>query len=89
MIIDIDLMLYFLPIQIYENHLQMISHSVIDIHLCLFCKYECLLGDQFNGCSRTSTPDNYLNPIQSAALRTTKSFSFKYGRVEIRAKLPR
>jgi beta-glucanase (GH16 family) len=46
-------------------------------------------GDAFWGCTRTSTSDNYLNPIQSAALRTAHSFSFKYGRVEIRAKLPR
>ena len=30
-----------------------------------------------------------LNPIQSARLRTANSFSFKYGRVEIRAQLPR
>jgi len=46
-------------------------------------------GDQFWGCSRTSTPDNILNPIQSAALRTAHSFSFKYGRVEVSAKIPR
>lgn len=46
-------------------------------------------GGQFWGCSRTSTPDIILNPIQSAALRTSNSFSFKYGRVEISAKLPR
>lgn len=46
-------------------------------------------GGSFWGCTRTSTPDNYLNPIQSASLRTAKSFSFKYGRVEIKAKLPR
>lgn len=46
-------------------------------------------GDAFWGCSRTSTPDIYLNPIQSAAIRTAHSFSFKYGRVEVRAKLPR
>lgn len=46
-------------------------------------------GNAFWGCSRTSTPDIYLNPIQSAALRTAHSFSFKYGRVEVRAKLPR
>lgn len=42
----------------------------------------------FYGCSRTSGA-NYLNPIQSARLRTAESFSFKYGRVEARAKLPK
>lgn len=29
------------------------------------------------------------NPIQSARLRTAESFHFKYGRVEVKAKLPR
>ncbi|XP_052741508.1 beta-1,3-glucan-binding protein-like [Bicyclus anynana] len=28
------------------------------------------------------------NPVVTAAIRTTKSFSFRYGRVEMRAKLP-
>lgn len=46
-------------------------------------------GSQFWGCSRTSTPDIYINPIQSGAIRTAHSFSFKYGRMEVRAKLPR
>ena len=30
-----------------------------------------------------------LNPIRSARLRTADSFSFKYGRVEVKAKVPR
>ena len=53
------------------------------------------LGDdctdaRFYGCSRTSGGGgNYLNPIKSASIRTIKGFSFRYGRVEIRAKLPR
>lgn len=47
-------------------------------------------GNQFYGCSRTSgAGGNILNPIQSAQLRTFKTFAFKYGRVEVRAKLPR
>jgi len=46
-------------------------------------------GPAFYGCSRTSTPTNYLNPIQSAAIRTVNSFTFTYGTIEIRAKLPR
>jgi len=40
------------------------------------------------GCHRTGTPTNILNPVKSARLRTINSFSFKYGRVEARAKLP-
>ena len=31
---------------------------------------------------------NYLNPIKSAKLRIAETFSFKYGRVEVNAKLP-
>ncbi|XP_037916848.1 beta-1,3-glucan-binding protein-like [Hermetia illucens] len=42
----------------------------------------------FWGCERTGTPTNIINPIRSARLRTLKSFSFKYGSVEVRAKLP-
>ena len=30
-----------------------------------------------------------MNPIASARLRTAETFSFKYGRVEIKAKLPK
>jgi len=41
------------------------------------------------GCSRTTTSGFIVNPITSARVRTAESFSFKYGRVEIRAKLPR
>ncbi|KAF2888091.1 hypothetical protein ILUMI_18082, partial [Ignelater luminosus] len=42
----------------------------------------------FHGCKRTGSPDSILNPIRSAKLVTTDSFAFKYGRVEVRAKLP-
>ncbi|KAF7724623.1 hypothetical protein EC973_000867 [Apophysomyces ossiformis] len=43
------------------------------------------------GCERTagvSSGGNYLNPIQSACLRTIDSMSLKYGRVEVRARMP-
>ena len=47
-------------------------------------------GNNFYGCERTSgAGGNILNPIQSAKLTTSTSFSIKYGRVEVRAKLPR
>ena len=47
-------------------------------------------SNQFYGCSRTSgAGGNFLNPIKSARVRTVNSFNFKYGKVEIRAKLPR
>ena len=47
-------------------------------------------GNQFWGCSRSAPASgNVLNPIQSARLRSVNSFAFKYGRAEIRAKLPK
>jgi beta-glucanase (GH16 family) len=47
-------------------------------------------GNAFYGCERVGgAGGNILNPIQSASIRTTESFSFQYGRVEIRAKLPK
>lgn len=41
------------------------------------------------GCERTGNAQNILNPIKSARLRTVHSFSFTYGRVETRAKMPK
>lgn len=43
---------------------------------------------RFFGCMRTGTPTNILNPIRSAKLTTVDSFAFKYGRVEVKAKMP-
>ena len=40
------------------------------------------------GCKRTGTKNNILPPIQSARINTKDTFSFKYGKVEINAKLP-
>ncbi|XP_055613773.1 beta-1,3-glucan-binding protein-like, partial [Uranotaenia lowii] len=42
----------------------------------------------FYGCERRGTEMNIVNPIKSARVRTLSSFNFKYGRAEIRAKLP-
>nr|XP_022908360.1 beta-1,3-glucan-binding protein-like [Onthophagus taurus] len=40
------------------------------------------------GCTRTGTPENLLNPVKSARLRTVDSFSFKYGTLRVSAKMP-
>lgn len=40
------------------------------------------------GCFRTGTKENIINPIQSAGITTANSFSFKYGKLEVRAKMP-
>ncbi|XP_055625115.1 beta-1,3-glucan-binding protein-like [Toxorhynchites rutilus septentrionalis] len=45
-------------------------------------------AEQINGCQRTGSAANILNPIRSARVRTVNSFAFKYGKVEIKAKLP-
>ncbi|XP_001845811.2 beta-1,3-glucan-binding protein [Culex quinquefasciatus] len=42
----------------------------------------------FYGCERSGSYDRILNPIRSARLRTKDTFAFKYGKLEIRAKLP-
>ena len=47
-------------------------------------------ANNFYGCERNAAASgNVINPIQSARLRTVNSFNFKYGRVEIKAKLPK
>lgn len=43
---------------------------------------------RFWGCERSGNPTNIVNPIKSARLRTVHSFSFKYGTLEVRAKMP-
>lgn len=45
-------------------------------------------GNAYYGCSRSGNPSNLINPIQSARLRTVNSFTCKYCRVEVEAKLP-
>jgi beta-glucanase (GH16 family) len=46
-------------------------------------------SNAFYGCERNAAASgNVNNPIRSARLRTTNSFSTKYGRVEVTAQLP-
>jgi beta-glucanase (GH16 family) len=47
-------------------------------------------ANNFYGCERNAAASgNYINPVQSARIRTADSFSFRYGRVEAKAKLPK
>ena len=47
-------------------------------------------GNAFYGCLRSGgAGGNVLNPAKSASIRTAESFYFMYGRVEVRAKLPK
>ncbi|XP_023340736.1 beta-1,3-glucan-binding protein isoform X3 [Eurytemora carolleeae] len=45
-------------------------------------------SNAFYGCFRVGTPTNMINPIMSGRLRSAKSFTFMYGKVEARARLP-
>ncbi|CAG0879122.1 unnamed protein product [Darwinula stevensoni] len=42
----------------------------------------------FWGCERAGNPTNIINPTVSARIRTVNSFTFKYGTVEVSAKMP-
>ncbi|KAK7067194.1 3-glucan binding protein [Halocaridina rubra] len=46
-------------------------------------------GNSYYGCERVGAGSNLVNPVVSARLRTLSDFAFRYGRIEIRAKMPR
>lgn len=48
---------------------------------------DCTNSDNW-GCRRQGTADNIINPVRSARIRTIKSFSFKFGTLVARAKMP-
>ncbi|XP_038048503.1 beta-1,3-glucan-binding protein-like [Patiria miniata] len=45
-------------------------------------------GNAYYGCQRSGSSSNAVNPVQSARVRTVDSFAFKYGRIEVEAKMP-
>ncbi|RHY00980.1 hypothetical protein DYB36_012888 [Aphanomyces astaci] len=51
--------------------------------------YSSCSSPQFAGCRKEANGHDILPPVQSARIQTMESFSFKYGRVEVRTKLPR
>ncbi|CAC5400344.1 Beta-1,3-glucan-binding protein [Mytilus coruscus] len=46
-------------------------------------------SNAYSGCKRTGSVVHPINPIQSARLRSKRGFSFKYGKVEVEAKMPK
>lgn len=46
-------------------------------------------SNAYSGCKRTGSVAHPINPIQSARLRSKRGFSFKYGKVEVEAKMPK
>lgn len=72
-------LLYLISITIFNSHIQ---PSIIKFFL--YSK-SCQSGI----CEHICTFDNPAPPIQSARIKTNGTFGFKYGHVEIRAKLPK
>ncbi|KAK3087910.1 hypothetical protein FSP39_012365 [Pinctada imbricata] len=46
-------------------------------------------GNTYEGCKRTGSTNNIINPIQSARIRSSRGFNFKYGRIEVEAMMPK
>ena len=46
-------------------------------------------SNSFYGCERGSDGNHYINPVMSAKVMTVDSYPFTYGRVEVKAKLPK
>lgn len=45
-------------------------------------------NSQWFGCDRTGSKEHIINPVRSARISTINSFAFKYGTIEVRAKMP-
>ena len=45
-------------------------------------------GHEFWGCERHGNANNFLPPAQSARMRSVRGFSTRFGKIEIRAKMP-
>jgi beta-glucanase (GH16 family) len=46
-------------------------------------------GNEWYGCERVGNPTNIINPVLSARLRSSRGFTLRYGRVEVRARMPK
>jgi len=45
--------------------------------------------NEWYGCERVGNAQNALNPTVSARIRSSRGFNFQYGRVEVRARMPK
>lgn len=61
--------------------------TVYLINLVYTYIYSCT-NAAYYGCKREGTTSHPLNPVRSARIRTMDSFHFKYGKVEVSAKMP-
>jgi hypothetical protein len=71
--------------QEYQARVQIVV--AVSIYSLTACFFRCTNPMDW-GCERRGTRANVLNPITSARIRTVDSFSFCYGKVEVRAKVP-
>ncbi|GLV44855.1 Gram-negative bacteria binding protein 1 [Carabus blaptoides fortunei] len=62
--------------------------SQIELDVNGFTQADYCTDKRFYGCVRKGTREHIVNPVRSAKITTQNSFAFKYGRVEIRAKMP-
>mmetsp|Transcript_19459 Transcript_19459/g.19470 ORF Transcript_19459/g.19470 Transcript_19459/m.19470 type:complete len:314 (+) Transcript_19459:119-1060(+) len=81
--------LYIMP-TMTEDAIGMTTLQSGDVNIWGGSPADACTGNQFYGCERNAAASgNVINPVRSARLRTADTFKFKYGRVEVRAKLPR
>ena len=63
-----------------------IFHSIYDIYIYI---YVYIFNKMHMYVAYRVAGEDIVLPIQSARIRSINSFSFRYGRVEVRAKMPR
>eukprot|EP00164_Ancoracysta_twista_P006269 GFYU01008709.1.p1 GENE.GFYU01008709.1~~GFYU01008709.1.p1 ORF type:complete len:388 (-),score=122.60 GFYU01008709.1:71-1234(-) len=85
-----DSVLYIKPTLTADNIGEANLHSGFTMDMWGSSPADQCTGEHWWGCFRNAGDGgNILPPVQSARLRTAESFNFKYGKVEIRAKLPK
>ncbi|KXN70500.1 glycoside hydrolase family 16 protein, partial [Conidiobolus coronatus NRRL 28638] len=74
------------------NNPDEVSHMLNDMEVNLYGTdppADCT-SNAFGGCWKKSDPNSgaMVNPIRSAAIRSIDSFTIKYGKIEVRARMP-
>jgi hypothetical protein len=84
-----DGVLYLLP-TLTADYLGEAGMTVDDVNIWGSNPAEDCTGNAFYGCERNAAASGQvINPVRSARVRSVHSFGFKYGRLEISAKMPR
>lgn len=50
--------------------------------------FDSCTNSNWNGCEHQATKENIMKPVRSARVHTLNTFAFKYGILEITAKMP-